>query len=138
MTTLTHEEPMEWRDWLSDDRVVLGALTVGLAWFLGGTFMTSPACVLVATISLVVVVLMRLRWPEPILPNVSWKMRAARGVVLFLTLIGSMLIVFAWRFYPALQGTPNVLLVAVDSIGHAAFMLMCVLWMRLIRLAMRR
>ncbi|EMB16777.1 protease [Rhodopirellula europaea] len=107
MTTLTHEEPMEWRDWLSDDRVVLGALTVGLAWFLGGTFMTSPACVLVATIILVVVVLMRLRWPEPILPNANWKMRAARGVVLFLTLIGSMLIVFAWRFYPALQGTPN-------------------------------
>lgn len=129
MTSLMHEEPMEWRDWLSDDRVVLGALTIGLAWFLGGTFVTSPACILVATISLVVVVFVRLRWPEPILSNASWKMRAVRGGVLFSAMIGSILIVFAWRFYPALQGTPNVLLVAVDSIGHAAFMLMCVLWM---------
>lgn len=128
MTSIAHEEPMQWRAWLSDDRVVFGLLAVGLAWFLGGTFMTSSACVSVATISLVVVVLMRLRWPEPMLSTANWKLRVARGSVLFFSLIGSILVVFSWRFYPALQGTPNVLLVAVDSIGHAAFMLMCVLW----------
>ncbi|MEO9595177.1 transglutaminase-like domain-containing protein [Rhodopirellula bahusiensis] len=129
MTSLTHEEPMEWRDWFADDRVVLGALTLALAWFLGSTFMTSPACLFVATITLIVVVSIRLRWPEPVVSIANWKVRMARGVVLFGSLLGSVLIVFAWRFYPALQGTPNVLLVAVDSIGHAAFMLMCVLWM---------
>ncbi|KLU06605.1 Transglutaminase-like enzyme, putative cysteine protease [Rhodopirellula islandica] len=128
MTSFAREDALDWRDWLADDRVVLGALTFGLASFLGGTFATTPACIFVAAVSLMVVVLVRMRWPEPSVAPVSWKARLVRGAVLFASLVGSVLIVFGWRFYPALQGTPNVLLVAVDSIGHASLMLLCVLW----------
>jgi hypothetical protein len=129
MMSFAREEEMDWRDWLADDRVVLGGLTLGLAFFLGGTFGTTPACVFVAMFSLIVVVLIRMRWPEPSAAAMSLRARLIRGAALFGLLVGANLVVFGWRFYPALQGTPNVLLVAVDSVGHASLFMLCVLWM---------
>ncbi|MCC9656029.1 transglutaminase-like domain-containing protein [Rhodopirellula halodulae] len=127
--------PMDWRDWLTDNRTILGALTVGLAFFIGGTFVSTPGCLTFAIIAVVAVVVSHLRetrageTTSPVKQE-SWKKQLIRGLLLFVSLVGGVFLVFVWRFVPALQGVPNILLVAVDTIGHTAFVLLCILWIR--------
>ncbi|TWT66146.1 transglutaminase-like domain-containing protein [Allorhodopirellula solitaria] len=117
-----------------DNRVVLGAVILALAAFVGSTFATQTAC-LAMVVSAFLFGYLGEKWTRSRRARTG-SVQAThgfwgglwRGAALVLAIIGAFVLVILWRMEDRLSETSSLLILAVDMIAHDGIALLCILW----------
>lgn len=117
-----------------DGRVVLGTLILALAWFVGTTFLTVPACLAYVSAALLLGFAGE-KWTQhraarqgvikiqPGLWGVLW-----RATAFLCVMLGALVLIFLWRMEDQISVTSSLLLLGVDIIAHYGVAVLCILW----------
>ncbi len=124
------------RRWLSDDRVILGAIVLCIAGFVGTTFSTVEVCLTWALMAAIGAMFARsLECREPaersLRPPATarlWGGHVLKACLLVLGIAIGLLVIFQWRFVLPRNSSNSVLILAVDSLAHTFLALVCLLW----------
>lgn len=116
-----------------DNRLLLGAVILALAWFVGTTFLTESACLAYVLLAFLVGFIGE-KWSQRPSRRDSLKRPLRlwgtlwRAAVLLLVMIAALVLIFAWRMAEDITETSSLLVLAVDMIAHYGIALLCILW----------
>ncbi len=131
---MTHDQSHSPTSLRIDNRFVLGALILALAWFVGSTFQTESACLAYFLAGMLIGYLGE-RWIH-LRAGHARAFKVNRGIwgallraaAILIVMVGALVLVFLWRMAERLTETSSFLMLAVDMLAHYGIVILCILW----------